>query len=161
MAEQFPWVLLPQCSLPERPFPIKSLVLSVHVSSQTINFCDKSPLLGPRRGPPSSNRRCIETPWIIFSNFMHILSFFFLIIKKCFIEYLACAMVLLLWLSGKESASNAGDKGPVSGWGRSPGGGHGNPLRYSCLENPMNKGAQQATVHSITESDMTEVTEKA
>ena len=37
---------------------------------------------------------------------------------------------------GKESASNGGDLGSVPGWGRSPGGGHGNPLQDSCLENP-------------------------
>ena len=42
---------------------------------------------------------------------------------------------------GKESACNAGDLGSIPGLGRSPGGGHGNPLQYSCLENPMDKGA--------------------
>ena len=48
------------------------------------------------------------------------------------------------WLGGKESASNAGDArdiGSVPGLGRYPGGGHGNPLWYSCLENPMDRGA--------------------
>ena len=45
-----------------------------------------------------------------------------------------------------------------SGLGRSPGGGHGNPLQYSCLENPMDRGAWQATVHRVAESDMTEAT---
>ena len=42
---------------------------------------------------------------------------------------------------------------------RSPGGRHGNPLQYSCLEKPMDRGVWWATVHGITESDMTEVTE--
>ena len=41
------------------------------------------------------------------------------------------------WLSGKESAQNAGDSGSVPGLGRSPGEGNGTPLQYSCLENPM------------------------
>ena len=41
------------------------------------------------------------------------------------------------WLSGKESACNAGDLGSIPGSGRSPGGGHGKSLQYSCLENPM------------------------
>ena len=44
------------------------------------------------------------------------------------------------WLSGKESAYNAGDMGSVPEWGRSPGGGNGNPLQYSCLGNPMDRG---------------------
>ena len=65
---------------------------------------------------------------------------------------------------GKESTCNAevsGAKGSIPGSGRSPGGGHGNPLQYPCLENPMNRGAWQATVHGIAKSDMTEVTEHA
>ena len=44
----------------------------------------------------------------------------------------------------KESACKAGDLGLVPGLGRSPGGRHGNPLQYSCLENPMDRGAWQA-----------------
>ena len=47
----------------------------------------------------------------------------------------------------KESACNAGDPGSIPGSGRSPGGGHGNPLLYSCLENSMDRGAWWATVH--------------
>ena len=50
---------------------------------------------------------------------------------------------------GKESACNAGDPGSVPGLGRSPGEGNGNPLQYSSLENPMERGAWQATVHGI------------
>ena len=46
-------------------------------------------------------------------------------------------------------AGNAGDAGSVPGLGRSPGGGHGNPLQYSCLENPMDIGAWWATVHRV------------
>ena len=52
---------------------------------------------------------------------------------------------------GKESPSNAGDLGSTPGLGRSPGEGNGNPLQYSCLENPMDRGAWRATVHRITE----------
>ena len=40
----------------------------------------------------------------------------------------------------------------ITGWGRSPGGGHGNPVQYSCLENPMNRGAWWVTVHRVTKS---------
>ena len=56
---------------------------------------------------------------------------------------------------GKESACSAGDTGDVGSVpesGRSPGGGHGNPLQYSCLVNPMDRGACQATVHEVTKS---------
>ena len=52
----------------------------------------------------------------------------------------------------KESACNARDLGSIPGLGRSPGGGHGNPLCYSCLENPMDRGAWRATVHGVAKS---------
>ena len=55
---------------------------------------------------------------------------------------------------GKESACNAGDVGSVPGWGRSSGGGHGNPLQCSCLENPMDRGDSRATVHRVAESQI-------
>ena len=53
---------------------------------------------------------------------------------------------------GKESAHNAGDPGSIPGLGRFPGGGHGNPLQYSCSENSMNRGAWQVTVHGVAKS---------
>ena len=53
---------------------------------------------------------------------------------------------------GKESACNTGEASSIPGWGRSPGGGNGNPLQYSCQENPMDRGALWATVHRITKS---------
>ena len=59
------------------------------------------------------------------------------------------------WLSSKESACNAGAGGDVAlipGSGRSLGGGHGNPLQYSCLENPMDSGAWQAADHEAEKS---------
>ena len=57
---------------------------------------------------------------------------------------------------GKESAGNVGDLGLIPGLGRSPGGGRGNPLQYSCLESPMDRGAWSTTAHGVTESDTTE-----
>ena len=56
----------------------------------------------------------------------------------------------------KNLLDNAGDVGSIPGSGRSPGEGKGNPLQYSCLGNPMDKGAWWATVHVIAESDMTQ-----
>ena len=66
-------------------------------------------------------------------------------------------MGLPWWLSGKESAYSAGDPGSILGSGRSPGEGNGYSLQYSCLENPMDRGAWQATVHGVTKKlDTTE-----
>ena len=59
-------------------------------------------------------------------------------------------------LVGKESACSAGDLGLIPGSGRSPGEGNGNPLQYSCLENPMDREAWQVTVRGIAESDITD-----
>ena len=53
---------------------------------------------------------------------------------------------------GKASAYNAEDPGSIPGLGRSPGEGNGNPLQYSCLENPMGGGTWQAIVHGVAES---------
>ena len=65
---------------------------------------------------------------------------------------------VVLDVSGKKSACNAGDgrdtyyMSSVSGLGRSPGEGNGNPLQYSCLENPMDRGAWWAVVHGVAKS---------
>ena len=61
----------------------------------------------------------------------------------------------------KNPPANAGDKrdiGSILGSGRFSGGGHDNPLQYSCLENRMDRGASHATVHGVSESDTTEAT---
>ena len=61
----------------------------------------------------------------------------------------------------KNPPANAGDirdMGLIPGLGRSPGGGHGNPLQYSCLENPTGRGAWWATAHGVTKSWTTEAT---
>ena len=56
----------------------------------------------------------------------------------------------------KNPPANAGDVGSIPGLGRCPGEGNGNPLQYSCLGNPMNRGAWRATVHGVAkESDTT------
>ena len=55
---------------------------------------------------------------------------------------------------GKETANTGGirDAGSIPGWGGSPGEGPSNPLQYSCLENPMDRGARRATVHGVAKS---------
>ena len=62
----------------------------------------------------------------------------------------------------KNLPANAGDvrdAGLTPGSERSPGGGHGNPLQYPCLETPTDRGAWWATVHKVVESDTTQVTQ--
>ena len=63
-------------------------------------------------------------------------------------------MLLVKYLPA--NAGDARDVGLIPGWERSPGVENGNPLQYSCLENPMDRGPWPATVHAATESDMTE-----
>ena len=53
---------------------------------------------------------------------------------------------------GKNPPASGGDAGLISGLGRSPGEGNGNPLQYSCLENPMDRGAWRASFHRVTKS---------
>ena len=53
---------------------------------------------------------------------------------------------------GSDDKESAGDSGSIPGSGRSPGGGNGNPLQYSCLENPMDRGVWWATVHGVEKS---------
>ena len=73
-------------------------------------------------------------------------------------ELLFCTYVcmniygLLWWLSGKESACNAGDVSSIPRSGRSPGGGNGNTFQYFCLGNPMNWGGWYPTVYEVTKS---------
>ena len=64
--------------------------------------------------------------------------------------------ILLYVYTCKASVCNAGDPGSIPESGRSPGEGNGNLLQYSCLENSIHRGAWRATVHGVTELDMTE-----
>ena len=63
----------------------------------------------------------------------------------------SCNIFVWLW-DQVIAACNVGDLGSVPGLGRAPGGGHGTPPQYPCLENPMDRGAWQATVHGISKS---------
>ena len=58
-------------------------------------------------------------------------------------------MVALLVEKPPASIGDMTDSDSIPGWGRSPGGGHGNPLQYSCLENPMDRGAQQVNIDKV------------
>ena len=80
--------------------------------------------------------------------------------EKLFAKYMSNIPDSIIWDSRvvvmvKNLPANAGDvkdAGLIPGLGRSPGGGHGNPFHYSCLENPMDRGASKATVHRVTQS---------
>ena len=65
------------------------------------------------------------------------------------IRYLGASQVVLVV---KNLPANAGDAHLIPGSGRFPGGGHGNTLQYSCLENPMDRGSWQPTVHRVTKN---------
>ena len=72
-------------------------------------------------------------------------------------EHLYCFHTLKGFPGGsddKESACNAGDLGLIPGSGRSPGGGNGNSLQYSCLKNPMDRGAWRAIVYGVEKRGM-------
>ena len=77
----------------------------------------------------------------------------FLALLVTFLKIFACVSLGFPGGSGgRESACNAGGPGLIPRSGRSPGGEYGNPLQYSCLENPMVRGAWQATVHEVSKS---------
>ena len=78
-----------------------------------------------------------------------------LVVMSVFRPQLSTVHGLLRWLSGKEPTANAGDAedtGSVPGSGRSPGEGNGNPLHYTCLKNPMDRGAWRVTLHGVTKN---------
>ena len=80
---------------------------------------------------------------------------FSLLIVSCAVRPLYCLSGLVCSFRGSEvkaSACNGEDMGLIPGSGRCPGEGNGNPLQYSCLENPMDGGAWWATVHGVAKS---------
>ena len=93
------------------------------------------------------------SPWWMMAaqNYSNNYSLYHLIYAAFLCRYLAT-----LGLSGnlvvKNLPASAGDTGPIPGLGRSPGGGNSNPLQYSCLVNPKDRGAWQATIHGVTEN---------
>ena len=68
------------------------------------------------------------------------------------IQHLGASKVVLVVKNSFANAGDIRDLGSIPGWGRSLGGGHGNPLQYSCLENAMDRGAWWATVHRVAKS---------
>ena len=77
-------------------------------------------------------------------------------LSSCDSPFLGASQVALVVKNLPVSAGDIGDLGLIPGLGRSPAGGNGNPLQYSCLENRMDRGAWRGAAHSVTESDKTD-----
>ena len=101
--------------------------------------------IAPRQCFPKRHLFCKS---LVPNDFLKTLFFFF----KGKIPFCLCMWGFPAGSVGKESACSAGDLGLIPGSGRSPEGGHGYPLQYSCLESPMDRGAWQATVYRVTKS---------
>ena len=86
--------------------------------------------------------------WIYIHTHTHIYRHIHIHKHTYTMEYWASQVALVV----KNPPANAGDLGSIPGLGRSLGGGHGNPLQYSCLENAMDTGAWTATVQRVTQS---------
>ena len=87
---------------------------------------------------------------------MCILCFFSVRFAVVYLFLSWASQVVLVVKNTPTNAVDVGDMGSIPGLGRSPGGGHGNPLQYSCLENTMDREALWATVHSRKDLDTTE-----
>ena len=71
---------------------------------------------------------------------------------RSLLNYSQASQVVLMVKNPPANAGDGRDTGSIPGSGRSPGGRHGNPLQYSCLENPMDRGTWKATVHRVAKS---------
>ena len=103
------------------------------------------------RLPSSETERDRET-WLVSHVTFHIFHIFCFKDDKRGSEKLWVSPNLTIDVRPADFFCNAGDLGLFPGSGRSPGGENGNPLQYSCLENPMDRGAWRATVHGVTKS---------
>ena len=147
------------CSIPgSGRSPEKGMATHFPILAWRIPWIEKPGRLQPTGSQRVGNDWATNTFTLLFSTLWLIrwilLSSYSLYMRIFIVEF------LLQLFSGKESTCNAGaagDSGLIPGLGRFPGGGHGNPLQYSCLENPMDRGAWHATVHRVTKSDMTKV----
>ena len=93
--------------------------------------------------------------YLIFCSKLSVCLLFTFYICLCFLfcnMFLLSTYRLLQWLSSKESTYNTEYEVSIPEWGRFPGGVQGNPLKWSCLENPTDRGAQRSMVHWVTKS---------
>ena len=93
------------------------------------------------------------TGLLCFSHDTQVPVFIFIIVIFCHSVSMSTSNLGFLGgLDGRESASDVEDLGSIPGSERSPGGGNGNPLQYSCLENPTDRGAWRTAVHGVAKS---------
>ena len=97
---------------------------------------------------------CLHGHWAIFPLCVCIFTriLFSLCLFVSLSSYNRASQAALVVKNPPAHAGDVRDVGSISGLGRSPGGGHGNPLQYSCLENPMDRGAWKATIHRVAMS---------
>ena len=81
--------------------------------------------------------------------------------RSCHLLNAQSSQVALVVKNPPANAGDGRDSGLIPGSGRSPGGARGNPRQHSCLENHMDRGTWRATIHGVSESDLTEATEHA
>ena len=79
---------------------------------------------------------------------------FWLLLTSCVTSHRGVSQVAQIQENPPANAGEKRDMGSIPGSGRSPGGGHGNPFQYSCLENLIDRGTWQATVHRVTQSQI-------
>ena len=123
---------------------LPSIFPSIRVFFNKLALCIRWPKYWSFSNSPSNE--C--SGWISFRIDSSLYHFLFLLHSVHFLIY----ETFFSWLSGKESTCNAGDMDLSPGLGRSPGGGSDNLLQYSCLGNPMDRGAWWATVPWVAES---------
>ena len=113
------------------------------------SYCISSACPGSGCPLPSSLLTCLKVKLPQTETFVPI---------RCLVDFRRslstgwASQVMLVVKNPPTNAGDIGDTGLIPGSGRSPGGGHGNPLQHSCLENPMNRGAQRATVHRVAKN---------
>ena len=97
-------------------------------------------------------KKCSATDVIKGQRILFTLVCYWRLVKLAALHLGGASQVVLVAKNPPANAGDIRDSGSIPGCGRSPGEGHGNPLQYSCLENPMDRRAWQAAVHRVTKS---------
>ena len=137
-SQLLPWGWSEEAGFP--PWRLRHLKLIVSILCRHSTWNERNSIIQCSYGPPY---KCEYTQT---RTYVHARE------SKCYQHVIKGPGIFPCGSDGKESACNAGDLGSIPGSGRSLAGGNGNSLQYSCLENPMDSGTWQATVHGIATS---------